>query len=343
MRLQWGLEERAGGSGLRVEVPLTTPAVGKFKKKTVGKFKKKKESFKKVDTSFAGRSPANAAAIHSPFPPPDRAAAESLLTQFLAHEHTRGLGASALKLAVCGVRHYWISTPPFRDPSCGSQLVSKALVAFQKSVESSVTYAPALPPSALRHAFDISADPVVPFALTLAFVFFLRVSEYATTSLTNSRLTVKHITVTPRTLELFISVSKRSTKPSSHERATTAPTRWNLATLYNRYASTRRRSPADPALQWLDGSPVTDDDINRLIKALAARAGLPNPGAYSSHSLRAGGAVAALALGSDQAWILREGRWSSPRSLMLYIRTLAEPFARRTLDELMPGAFAYAW
>ena len=267
-----------------------------------------------------------------------------MLTQFLAHEFERGLGASSLKLALCGVRNYWLSTPPFADPSHGSQFISKALAALQQVVTTPVTFAPALPPSALRYIFDISSDPVVPLALTLAYVFFLRVSEYASTGNTGSRLETAHVTVTPRTLQIYIKLGKRSLKPSQHERAALAPTRWNLASLYATYAATRRHNePSSPALQWLDGSPLTDDDVNRLVKALATKAGLSNPSAYKSHSLRAGGAVAALALGIDHAWILREGRWASLKTMLLYIRTLAEPFARDTLNELMPGAFAYAW
>lgn len=253
------------------------------------------------------------------------------------------MGASALKLAVCGVRHMWISTPPFVDPSRGSQLVSKTLASFQSSVATPATFAPALPPSTLRFAFDISTDPVVPLALVLAFAFFLRVSEYSHTPVTGTRLHVSDVTPTPRTLRITIRVSKRSTKPTQHERAATG-TRWCPLALFHAYAKTRRfNDPESPALQWLDGSPVTSDDVNSLVKRLCRRAATPSPDAYSSHSMRAGGAVAALVLEKDTAWILREGRWASVKSLLLYIRTLAEPYARATLAELLPGIFSYAW
>ena len=268
-----------------------------------------------------------------------------LLAQFIAYEFKRGLSASSLKLALCGTRHMWLTTPPYRDPSAGSAIMSKILAAFQADVEQPAAYKLALPPSALLHIFNLrrSADPVVPFILIFAYVFFLRVSEYATASSTGCRLTVGNIQPTTNSLRVHIRLSKTSTKPSDHERAAAPGSPHCPLQLYHTYAATRKHSsPDSPAFQWLDGSPVTDTDVNNLITELVQRAGLP-AGLYSSHSLRAGGATAAFTLDKMEPWILREGRWASVKSLMLYIRTLPEPNARNIFNSILRGVFDCAW
>lgn len=269
----------------------------------------------------------------------------TLLSRFIAYEFGRGLGASSLKLAYCGVRHMWLSTPPYKDPAAHSAMLPKVLAAFQADVAEPASYKLALPPSALLHIFSLrdSADPVVPFLLIFAFVFFLRVSEYATTAKTGCRLTTGHIAPTTNSLRVHIPLSKTSAKPSDHERARVPGSRFCPLTLYHAYAATRKHnSPASPAFQWLDGSPVTDSDVNALITELAERAELPVE-LYSSHSLRAGGATAAFTLEKSQPWILREGRWASVKSLMLYIRTLPEPNARNIFNSILTGVFDCAW
>lgn len=264
---------------------------------------------------------------------------------FIAYEFHRGLSASSLKLALCGARHMWVSEPPYKDPSSGSAVLHKVLAAFQADVVVPPSYKLALPPSALKLIFSLrrAADPVVPFLLVFAFAFFLRVSEYATTANTGCRLMVKDIVPTERSLRLHIALSKTSSRPSSHERAATPGSQHCLLRLFHAYAATRTHSgPHDPALQWLDGSPVTDADVNALIAELTTLAGLPTAD-YSSHSLRAGGATAAFMLQKLEPWILREGRWASVKSLMLYIRTLPEPNARNIFNSMLLGVFDSAW
>jgi hypothetical protein len=64
-----------------------------------------------------------------------------------------------------------------------------------------------------------------------------------------------------------------------------------------------------------------------------------NGSKLSSHSMRGGGAVAAFTMGKGDLYILREGRWAAIKSLLLYIRTLAEPYTYATMQELFPGIF----
>ena len=78
--------------------------------------------------------------------------------------------------------------------------------------------------------------------------------------------------------------------------------------------------------------------MNSLIQLLASAAGLDGS-KLSSHSMRGGGAVAAFTMGKNDLFILREGRWASTKSLLLYIRTLAEPYTYNVMQELFPGIF----
>lgn len=262
------------------------------------------------------------------------------LSRFLAHESKRGLGSSALNSGVAGVRNLWVCSPPlFRDFSAGDKRVSSILKAFQDQCSVPPGHKLAMPPSAFRYIFALGDDPVIPFILVFAFVFFLRVSEYTTTSSTGCRLQVQHVVATANSLRLHITHSKGSKEATHHERPFSPGSPRCLLALFTAYTSTRRNNaPTDPAFQWLDGSPVTDAQVNTLIHALAAAAGLDSS-QLSSHSLRGGGAVAAFTLGKSDLYILREGRWASIKSLLLYVRTLAEPYTCATMHALFPGIF----
>jgi integrase len=67
------------------------------------------------------------------------------------------------------------------------------------------------------------------------------------------------------------------------------------------------------------GGPLTRKDITRRIKLYAVRLGL-DPEAFSSHSLRAGGATSSALAGADGAAIQRRGRWRSPAMAARYVR-----------------------
>ncbi len=71
------------------------------------------------------------------------------------------------------------------------------------------------------------------------------------------------------------------------------------------------------------GAGLSGDGVRRIVRAAAVRAGLPDSGAYSAHSLRAGGATSAARAGVPTAMIARHGRWS-PTSPVIhtYVRTV---------------------
>ncbi|WP_043651596.1 site-specific integrase [Nocardia thailandica] len=72
--------------------------------------------------------------------------------------------------------------------------------------------------------------------------------------------------------------------------------------------------------------------VAELVKRYAARAGL-DPALFSGHSLRAGFATQAALGGAADREIMRQGRWSNPRTVHRYIRT-ADPLDDNAVTKL---------
>jgi site-specific recombinase XerD len=71
------------------------------------------------------------------------------------------------------------------------------------------------------------------------------------------------------------------------------------------------------------GASLSADGLFDLVQAAARRAGLPNPGGYSAHSLRAGGATAAYRAGAAVSTIAAHGRWAPGSPVVLsYVRSV---------------------
>ena len=68
--------------------------------------------------------------------------------------------------------------------------------------------------------------------------------------------------------------------------------------------------PDDSALFQEGGKMITVDEVRAMVRAVMEAAGL-NPQLYGAHSLRIGGATAALAAGVPPQLIRLMGRWSS--------------------------------
>ncbi len=78
--------------------------------------------------------------------------------------------------------------------------------------------------------------------------------------------------------------------------------------------------------------PMSGRAIAELVKRYAARAGL-DPALFSGHSLRAGFATQAALGGASDREIMRQGRWSNPRTVHGYIRT-ANPLEDNAVTKL---------
>lgn len=122
-------------------------------------------------------------------------------------------------------------------------------------------------------------------------------------------------------------------------------------------AAVRRHPPTDNTIHRChaySGTPLTGHDlplfptVNRhggigatamsgravaeLVKRYAARAGL-DPALFSGHSLRAGFATQAALGGAADREIMRQGRWTNPRTVHRYIRT-ADPLDDNAVTRL---------
>lgn len=82
----------------------------------------------------------------------------------------------------------------------------------------------------------------------------------------------------------------------------------------------------------LGATPISGRAVAELVKRYAARAGL-DPDLFSGHSLRAGFATQAALGGAADREIMRQGRWSNPRTVHGYIRT-ADPLADNAVTKL---------
>ena len=79
-------------------------------------------------------------------------------------------------------------------------------------------------------------------------------------------------------------------------------------------------------------APMSGRAVAELVKRYAARAGL-DPALFSGHSLRAGFATQAALGGASDREIMRQGRWSNPRTVHGYIRT-ANPLEDNAVTKL---------
>lgn len=73
------------------------------------------------------------------------------------------------------------------------------------------------------------------------------------------------------------------------------------------------------AQDTIEPTGIQAQQVNLIIKAAARLAGLPNPDAYSSHSLRRGFATEASKNGAPFGAIMRHGRWRHEGTVLGYI------------------------
>ncbi|MFE3445126.1 site-specific integrase [Nocardia sp. NPDC059180] len=100
-------------------------------------------------------------------------------------------------------------------------------------------------------------------------------------------------------------------------------------------AAIRADQPLFPAVTRHGGigaDPISGRAVAELVKRYAARAGL-DPALFSGHSLRAGFATQAALGGAADREIMRQGRWSNPRTVHRYIRT-ANPLDDNAVTKL---------
>ncbi|XVS60555.1 site-specific integrase [Actinosynnema sp. CA-299493] len=95
------------------------------------------------------------------------------------------------------------------------------------------------------------------------------------------------------------------------------------------------RGPLFPSVSRhgrLGGRSMSDRAVSDVVKRYVARAGL-DPALFGGHSLRAGFATQAALGGASDREIMRQGRWTNPRTVHRYIRT-ANPLEDNAVTRL---------
>jgi hypothetical protein len=206
-------------------------------------------------------------------------------------------------------------------------------------------------PEWMPHVHTATAEPGLRLAVALGFHFMLRISEYTFEDGQHplSLLTGDNLFIKPDTGFITIRLRRRKNNQSNYPwefarqplpADTSAP--YALAGCPTRLYHAYRRSigprytPHGPALRLLDGTPIRPSHVGAIICAVGTVVGARH---LTPHSLRIGGATAAYRSGRHIEWIMREGGWRSSRSLLRYIRGVAEDYADATTD--MAHAVAY--
>ena len=260
--------------------------------------------------------------------PHDADGACSLLLCFVERLALLGYAPSTTENYVSAVLYHWraampasvsLSICPRGVPFQVAQLMSHYTAASTRTSTHRSPFSAAWLPS---HASHPSVDPVLPFSLLLGFIFMLRISEYAFTE-KGVMLRERDLCVRGNTLYVLIRKSKTDLRGSLHARRATGTAHCPVAAYLRYRASMPASSPDGPALRTRGGAALTRDHVNRFIHVVVSERGI-DPSFYSSHSLRIGGACAAHAAGVGDAWVLREARWKSLKSLLRYIRMAHE-------------------
>ena len=249
-----------------------------------------------------------------------------------------GLRCSTMHGYVAAVRYDWHRSPLRSDPSAGSPLPAELINSLAAEAALPPLFRAHFPRGWLADAASLSLDPVVELAFAIGWFFFLRVSEYCTTTdrfgVTDSVLRARDLSLVANGLRLHIEHSKtdQARRGSAHIRGPTGVAVCPVAA-YRRYVAARPNlDPDGPALVWADGRPFTSRDINRLIARVAAAHG--ESSLYSSHSLRSGGVTAAHAAGHQVPLLIREGRWASIDGLMIYLRMSPDAGAALSVGQI---------
>lgn len=187
------------------------------------------------------------------------------------------------------------------------------------------------PTNRARDAFDLkllrghmkSKYPVLPFALLFAAIFLLRPSEYCAATKPHHRpITWDQVRLVGDKLYVIIDWSKTNAtgEPTTLCRMAQPGRTLCIVEAYKRYAaSVPAEHRTGTFLKRPDGSEMDRGTLSNYIKHIAKTAGYPTD-KISLYSLRKAGATRMWLATGDPVLTMREGRWKSMQSMMLYIR-----------------------
>lgn len=99
-------------------------------------------------------------------------------------------------------------------------------------------------------------------------------------------------------------------------------------TAWYRYKTFINPCPIGPAFVSAQGLPLTTGPVVAVMRLALKQAGHPDPGAISFHSLRRGGAQAAVHNRASQEQVMQHGPWKSKAGLAAYLPSKPRPVPR---------------
>jgi hypothetical protein len=190
--------------------------------------------------------------------------------------------------------------------------------------------APAITPNDLvavcRHLSTTEDGPTLIAALTLGFFAFLRASNLLcpTTTLWAGPHTLSRKDITTTTDGLLVLItSSKTIGPGSDPvvlhlpRIPGSPACPTQA--WVSYTTKVPGSPLSPAFTLSNGSPLIPAQLTATVRYSLGTLGCPYAATFSSHSLRRGGAQAAVRAGGNEADVAAHGTWKSMGGMSAYV------------------------
>lgn len=251
------------------------------------------------------------------------------LAEFVSHLCDLELGFSSIDQAIAAIRSaHAVRGFPHKPDTKAARMVLRTHTRDLAAKGTRKRKAPPVVVDALRAMITATAPDTLlglrdRALLVLGFALMGRRSELAA-------LNISDVTETPDGLMIVIRQSKTDQDAQGAEvavprgvHADTDPVRviqaW-LAALAERGVTSGRLLRSVNRWGALAGS-ISEDGINKAVRAAAERAALPGAEKYTAHSLRAGGATSAYKAGAPVSQIALHGRWSEKSPVVLgYIR-----------------------
>ncbi len=248
-------------------------------------------------------------------------ATPEILLRYL-HEHAEQLNSRTLKRRLVAIKH-WHTYQGFTDPTI-HPLVKKTLTGIFHVHGKPVEKAPPLSVEQLmllthhlksRGGLSDWRDITL---LQIGFFGAFRRSELVA-------IHWEHVTFSLRGVEILIPRSK--TDQEGEGQVCAIPYGNSMlcpVTALNRWREESGISSGPIFRRFLKGNKISEEaispnSVNKIIKAVAIRCGLPQAEKYSGHSLRRGFATAASQKGAPFGAIMRQGRWRHEGTVHGYI------------------------
>lgn len=173
-------------------------------------------------------------------------------------------------------------------------------------------------------------------ACVFAFVFFMRVSEYAASGSDWESKILRARDVESRDNRVYLTFRRRKNNPLHYPhrfcRNAASDPAFDPVRVWNAHVAALpfALTPDMPAFMDASGRPVHAADISSALSLAASAVGLT--ARYTPHSLRIGAATAAFRMGMPEARIMQQGMWKTAEGFRRYTRGFPEDAADCTDD-----------